>query len=261
MNRWGWIYVLECEETGALKIGFTERDPRKRAKEVDGTGTPFPLQLRLALPGWEADEAALHGKFAETRIRQNREWFRPSADIEGFIAARSRERSQDPDSSASEYLEFLDFAERAGWKFATEVTVAPMCLWDVRRATDAAGKALIDAWLVHQSELQYRSFDDGVEYGRYQVHCEVAELGARAHEWVVDVQISSLLGGADVTTRMGRDLAYNGAIEILRATPDSKAKWEQATRVANVLRLDALEESVFGERISRFDGVQIGVAV
>lgn len=45
----GWVYILTNAATPKLvKVGFTERDPELRAKELSGTGVPGELSVEFA---------------------------------------------------------------------------------------------------------------------------------------------------------------------------------------------------------------------
>ena len=75
----GFIYVASNESMqGLLKIGRSKNHPDQRMQELAGTGVPTPFHLAyLALvEDHEAAELQLHQLFNESRVSQNREFFR-----------------------------------------------------------------------------------------------------------------------------------------------------------------------------------------
>lgn len=77
-GKQGFVYLIgEVEGEYALKIGFSTK-PVARPAELQ-TGNPRPLVLIAQKPGTEADERALHAKFAHLNILQ--EWFEQHSDI------------------------------------------------------------------------------------------------------------------------------------------------------------------------------------
>jgi hypothetical protein len=75
----GFIYVALNESMpGLLKIGRSKNHPEQRMQELAGTGVPTPFQLAyLAMvEDHEASELQLHQLFSESRVNQNREFFK-----------------------------------------------------------------------------------------------------------------------------------------------------------------------------------------
>ena len=75
----GFIYVASNESMqGLLKIGRSKNHPDQRMQELAGTGVPTPFHLAyLALvEDHEAAELQLHQLFNESRVSQNREFFK-----------------------------------------------------------------------------------------------------------------------------------------------------------------------------------------
>lgn len=77
------VYILTNEAMpGIIKIGWTDSAVEQRMKELDKTGTPLPFTCfyakRVNDPRFV--ESKLHEAFDEFRIRENREFFRMSAD-------------------------------------------------------------------------------------------------------------------------------------------------------------------------------------
>jgi Meiotically Up-regulated Gene 113 (MUG113) protein len=79
------VYFIQAE-SGPIKIGFTT-DVRMRLAALQ-TATAEELTLVGIMPGDEKDEAALHARFASSRIRG--EWFRPDEEIRAFISGLGR---------------------------------------------------------------------------------------------------------------------------------------------------------------------------
>lgn len=67
------IYLIRCELTGLVKIGYTAADAVKRMADLQ-VGSPTPLKLLDALPGSRVTEKRLHAHFGADR--QHGEWFR-----------------------------------------------------------------------------------------------------------------------------------------------------------------------------------------
>ena len=77
------VYILTNEAMpGIIKIGWTENAVEQRMKELDKTGTPLPFTCFYAkrVDDPRFVESKLHEAFDEFRIRENREFFRMSAD-------------------------------------------------------------------------------------------------------------------------------------------------------------------------------------
>jgi hypothetical protein len=78
-----WVYFARNSE-GFIKIGTTSRDPIARLLDMR-TSNALPLRLLVAIPGGHTDEVGYHRLFARARVRENGEWFRPSAQLVAFI--------------------------------------------------------------------------------------------------------------------------------------------------------------------------------
>lgn len=86
----GWVYVLSNESIPDLvKVGYTDRDPVGRAKELSDTSVPFPFVVEYGalVQGAEAAERKAHGILAIQRVNKDREFFRCSVD-EAIAAIR-----------------------------------------------------------------------------------------------------------------------------------------------------------------------------
>lgn len=53
------IYFIRENHAGAIKIGYTEKAPEQRLRELQ-TGSPNKLYLIATMPGEKKDEAILH---------------------------------------------------------------------------------------------------------------------------------------------------------------------------------------------------------
>lgn len=88
------IYFIRENHAGAIKIGYTEKAPEQRLRELQ-TGSPNKLYLIATMPGEKKDEAILHLLFAKYRL--NSEWFSQNNELELFINTHAK----------YEYSEFL----------------------------------------------------------------------------------------------------------------------------------------------------------
>jgi hypothetical protein len=85
MNR-GWVYVITNKSMpGLVKVGFTTKDPKRRARELDHTGNPhrYTVEYDALVPSPRVLEQAVHLHLAS--VREGKEWFR--CDSETATAA------------------------------------------------------------------------------------------------------------------------------------------------------------------------------
>jgi len=80
----GFVYFIQEEETGNIKIGFSEKHPEGRLKDFQ-TGNSNKLILKGYIEGTYQDESNLHQEFSEERIRKDNEWFKSSPRLEKRI--------------------------------------------------------------------------------------------------------------------------------------------------------------------------------
>lgn len=73
----GYIYFIQGENGGAIKIGFT-KNIESRLKTLQ-TSYPDILKVLCLIPGNESKERKLHEKFYD--IKLNGEWFKPTEKI------------------------------------------------------------------------------------------------------------------------------------------------------------------------------------
>ena len=80
----GWVYVLSNESLdGLVKIGFSTKDPKSRAKELSGdTGvpTPFIVEYEMLVEDPHSCEQRAHDLLDDKRVNQRREFFRCSVN-------------------------------------------------------------------------------------------------------------------------------------------------------------------------------------
>ena len=74
-NKPGFVYLIHAQGTRRFKIGLTTRHPEARLAELNGSQSPFPLELIdwFETDNVTADEGYLHEKFASYRVHN--EWF------------------------------------------------------------------------------------------------------------------------------------------------------------------------------------------
>lgn len=79
-----WIYVLSNETMpNLIKIGFTDKTPDKRAKQVSrSTGVPLSFKVEYAFKCFNAHalEVELHKYLKDYRINNDREFFQLSVE-------------------------------------------------------------------------------------------------------------------------------------------------------------------------------------
>ncbi|MCA9469656.1 MAG: GIY-YIG nuclease family protein [Nitrospira sp.] len=78
MEGAGWVYVFSNKSMPDLvKVGFTLGSPKKRAKELDGTGLPNPFRWEygVKVPKPQEVEQEIHKRLKNFRERAEREFF------------------------------------------------------------------------------------------------------------------------------------------------------------------------------------------
>lgn len=75
------VYFIQSGVGGPIKIG-SSITPHACLRQLQ-TGNPEALRLLVVIPGGDAEEKALHQRFAD--IRRDGEWFEPEARLLGFI--------------------------------------------------------------------------------------------------------------------------------------------------------------------------------
>lgn len=82
-NVRGYVYFIQHETGGAIKIGTSE-DPERRLKDFNGMTHDPRYRILATAPGGRMLEEALHQKFAGAR--SHGEWFKPHKRILDYIA-------------------------------------------------------------------------------------------------------------------------------------------------------------------------------
>lgn len=75
------VYFIQSAGNHSIKIGHG-RDPQQRLSDLQ-CGNPWRLSLLATMPGGEAEEGALHARFAAFHLRG--EWFRPNDELDALI--------------------------------------------------------------------------------------------------------------------------------------------------------------------------------
>ena len=73
-----FVYFIQADENGPIKIGFTTDEPRKRLAQLQ-IGNPHELKLLGAIKGSTAIERQFHADLAEWRLQG--EWFSPHETV------------------------------------------------------------------------------------------------------------------------------------------------------------------------------------
>src|SRR4030042_1877657 len=76
------IYFAQCSGGGPIKIGFTSREPENRVQDLQNAN-PYELVLLGTISGGKEEEAKLHGRFSDDRLRG--EWFAPSEHLRSWL--------------------------------------------------------------------------------------------------------------------------------------------------------------------------------
>ena len=93
----GFVYFIQEEETGRIKIGFSEKHPKGRLNDFQ-TGNSNKLILLGYIEGTYQDESNLHQEFSEERIRNENEWFESSPRLVNRIKELLEESLEDKKS-------------------------------------------------------------------------------------------------------------------------------------------------------------------
>jgi len=78
----GFVYFIEAEKLGVVKIGFSDSHPDRRLRELQ-TGCPAPLKLLAYFEGTANEERQLHRTFSD--LRSHGEWFRLDGDLRFLV--------------------------------------------------------------------------------------------------------------------------------------------------------------------------------
>jgi hypothetical protein len=109
-SPFGNIYFFRVGDTGPIKIGFTRSFPFMRMQELQ-KANPFDLKWIGEFRGSMQEEAALHRRFARSRIRG--EWYQPTDDLLCLIAAKSPDFDGAAVTQATFFIYELELIQRA----------------------------------------------------------------------------------------------------------------------------------------------------
>lgn len=87
------IYFAQAEDTGHIKIGFTDGDPAIRLADLQ-VGSSSKLVLLATIEGSQVDEKSLHRQLVKFRVRG--EWFHPAPQVLRLMAESIRGGSVPP---------------------------------------------------------------------------------------------------------------------------------------------------------------------
>lgn len=73
-----YIYFIQVEGSGPIKIGITRHNPRQRMVKIQ-CDCPWPVQLLGAINGGFEEEAAIHCELKQFNIQG--EWFHPTDEV------------------------------------------------------------------------------------------------------------------------------------------------------------------------------------
>jgi hypothetical protein len=82
----GWVYFALAEKSGAVKIGYSTRNPKVRREGLQ-VGCPEPLVLLGATRGDRWLESYVHSKFK--LLHRIGEWFEATDDLLWWIQINS----------------------------------------------------------------------------------------------------------------------------------------------------------------------------
>ena len=77
-----YVYFIQADENGPIKIGFTSGDPQRRLNQLQ-TAHPAALRLIGAIKGTTAQERELHKRLSEWRLKG--EWFEPHPSVMAVV--------------------------------------------------------------------------------------------------------------------------------------------------------------------------------
>lgn len=107
----GFIYVLTCEGSNRIKIGFS-KNPEARLKQLQ-TAAPGKLEIACRWPTRQYYEHLIHSLLS--RKRRHLEWFEMSA--EEAIAFINKALGIEPNSTVDRTTEILSGRNKGGlWK-------------------------------------------------------------------------------------------------------------------------------------------------
>jgi hypothetical protein len=77
----GWVYIITNRAMpGIVKIGYSTKDPKLRAMELEGTGTPHPYEVEFEVLVYNPSEIERRAHRILKHFREGKEWYRCSLD-------------------------------------------------------------------------------------------------------------------------------------------------------------------------------------
>ena len=112
----GFVYIMSNESfnDGLIKIGYSERDPSHRKKELEETGVPLPflVEYYALVEDPLTVEKNVHSSLSEYRKAANREFF--TCDIKTAINTIRELGEIKHEYFASESIELAQHTQRKG---------------------------------------------------------------------------------------------------------------------------------------------------
>lgn len=104
-----WVYFIQADENGPIKIGFTSGKPERRLNQLQ-TAHPSALKLLGAISGTSQREKQFHTELAQWRLQG--EWFESHPKVLGTIAdalaAEETKPEQHPINCGGFHCSFCD---------------------------------------------------------------------------------------------------------------------------------------------------------
>lgn len=89
-----YVYFIQADENGPIKIGFTADDPKRRLSQLQ-TGNASALKLLGAIKGTAVQERQFHTALSEWRLQG--EWFEPHptvlATVQNALSAEEQQHA------------------------------------------------------------------------------------------------------------------------------------------------------------------------
>lgn len=87
------MYLMERSD-GAVKIGWTSRDPYERRYQVSAESRPLEVDVVGCFPAGYEVERELHEMFSDYRLTPRGEWFADAPAIRAFFEPRIQAHEQ-----------------------------------------------------------------------------------------------------------------------------------------------------------------------
>lgn len=103
-----FVYFIQADESGPIKIGFTSDDPKKRLAQLQ-TGNPSVLKLLGSITGTTAIERKFHLDLSEWRLQG--EWFQSHPTVLAAVQD-ALARPQEPVDCGGAHCSFCGICQR-----------------------------------------------------------------------------------------------------------------------------------------------------